>query len=115
MNELRVFNFNDVDVISSREVAEMTGRSHQHIMRDIRNYEEVLEKSTASKFGVDENANASKIGLVKNSNERNFAPVDFFIPGTYKDGKGETRPCYFLTNSVSGSAEGLSLRAACAG
>lgn len=97
MNELRVFNFNDVDVISSREVAEMTGRSHQHIMRDIRNYEEVLEKSTASKFGVDENANASKIGLVKNSNERNFAPVDFFIPGTYKDGKGETRPCYFLT------------------
>ena len=53
--------------MSSIEIAELTGKRHADIMRDIRN---LLEQ------GV---------------NERNFALVD------YADKKGEKRPCYNLT------------------
>ena len=75
MEELQVINHNNVDVIDSREVAEMIGKNHKELLRDIRNYAEIIG----------------------NSNERNFALVDFFIPSTYTDSKGETRPCYLLT------------------
>ena len=75
MNELKVFNFNEVDVVDSREVAEMVDRNHKDLLRDIRNY----------------------VGILEKSNERKIAPVDFFIESTYKDSKGEVRPCYLLT------------------
>ena len=75
MNELKVFNFNEVDVVDSRQVAEMVERNHKDLLRDIRGY----------------------VGILEKSNERKIAPVDFFIPHTYQDGKGETRPCYLLT------------------
>lgn len=75
MNELKVFNFHDVDVVDSREVAEMIGKSHAHLMRDVSGYVQVLKKSTESKFGFS----------------------DFFIPHTYKDSTGRTLPCYLLT------------------
>lgn len=75
MNELTIIDRSGVDVVDSREVAEIIGKNHKELLRDIRNYTEILEKS----------------------NERNFAPVDFFIPSTYTDGKGESRPCYLLT------------------
>ena len=75
MKELAVFNFHNVDVVDSREVAEMIGKSHAHLMRDISGYAQILAKSDESKFGL----------------------VDFFIPHTYQDAKGETRPCYLLT------------------
>ena len=58
--------------IDSREVAEMVGKEHSKLMRDIRGYIE--------------NLNESKIGL-----------VDFFNESTYVDKKGETRPCYQVT------------------
>ena len=75
MEELQVINHNNVDVIDSREVAEMTGKLHAHLMRDIKGYVEIIGNSNESKFGS----------------------VDFFIPSTYTDGKGETRPRYLLT------------------
>lgn len=75
MNELSIIHKNGVDVIDSREVAEAIGKQHAHLMRDIHNYAEVIEKS----------------------NESNFGLVDFFIPSTYTDTKGEERPCYLLT------------------
>lgn len=75
MNELKVFDFNSVEVVDSREVAEMVGKSHAHLMRDISGYAQVLEKSTESKFGLS----------------------DFFIPNTYIDVTGRTLPCYLLT------------------
>lgn len=58
--------------IDSREVAEMIGKEHSKLLRDVRNYIEQL--------------NQSKIGS-----------VEFFTESTYKDSKGETRPCYFVT------------------
>lgn len=63
MNELTIINYNGAEVVDSREVAEMTGKNHKELLRDIRNYAEILGKS----------------------NERNFALVDFFIPSTYAD------------------------------
>lgn len=58
--------------IESREVAEMVGKQHKDLMRDIRTY-------------------------TAHFNERNLAPVDFFVESTYKDSKGEERPCYRVT------------------
>ena len=75
MNELQVFNSNGKDVVDSREVAEMVERNHKDLLRDIRNYTGILEKSA----------------------ERKIAPSDFFIPHTYRDSMGRTLPCYLLT------------------
>lgn len=55
------------ETMSSLDIAELTGKRHADVMRDVRN---LLEQ------GV---------------NERNFALVD------YTDAKGEKRPCYELT------------------
>ena len=58
--------------LDSREVAEMVGKEHSKLLRDIRGYMENLDQS--------------KIGF-----------VDFFKESTYTDGKGETRPCFMVT------------------
>lgn len=83
MKELTVFEHNHVDVVDSRQVAEMIGRRHDHLIRDIKSYCDILSKTTAPKIG--------------GSAERNFAPSDFFIESTYKDSTGRTLPCYLLT------------------
>lgn len=75
MNELSIIHKNGVDVIDSREVAEAIGKEHRHLIRDIRNYAEVIENSTEPNFGLS----------------------DFFIPHTYTDSTGRTLPCYLLT------------------
>lgn len=61
--------------IDSREVAQMVGKQHKNLMADIRNY----------------------IKNMESANELNFQPVDFFIPSTYLDSKGEERSCYAIT------------------
>lgn len=58
--------------LNSREVAEMVGKEHSKLLRDVRTYIDQL--------------NQSKIGF-----------VDFFKESTYTDGKGEERPCYLVT------------------
>ena len=77
MNDVNVFEFNNQLVMDSRLVAEMVDKKHKELLRDIRSYIAVMRENI--------------------SNERNFAPVDFFIPSEYVDSKGETRPCYLLT------------------
>lgn len=72
---LQVITRNGTNAIDSRDVAEAIGKEHRHLIRDIRNYAEIIG----------------------NSNEPNFGLVDFFIPSTYTDSKGEQRPCYLLT------------------
>lgn len=61
--------------LDSREVAEMTGKRHDHLVRDIRGYVRILRDSTVPKFGVS----------------------DFFIESTYEDSTGRTLPCYQIT------------------
>ena len=58
--------------LDSREVAEMIGKDHAMLLRDLRRYEQQL-------------------------NECNLAVVDFFQESTYKGGNGQDRPCYLVT------------------
>ena len=58
--------------MDSRQVAEMVGKEHKNLIRDIRGYIDVLTSA-------------------------NLRPLDFFIETTYQDAKGEIRPYYLLT------------------
>ena len=78
MGELTIINQNGRQVVDSRQIAEMIGKTHAHLLRDIAGYAQVIESSNESKFGL----------------------VDFFIESTYPDSKGEIRPCYLLTKGV---------------
>ena len=69
---LTIENYHGQLVADSREVAVMLERPHWALIRSIRTYCRYL--------------NDNKIGV-----------VEFFIPATYKDEKGEERPCYKLT------------------
>lgn len=69
-NQLNIFT--KEKTISSLEVAEMVEKEHKNLMRDVRNY-------------------------VSELNQLKIEPVDFFRESTYKDGKGEERPCYAIT------------------
>ena len=77
MKELKVFNFNEVEVVDSREVAEWIGKNHKDLLRDIRGYIEAMEK-------------AGEIS------QRKIAPSDFFIESSYEN-RGKQYPCYLLT------------------
>lgn len=66
MNEL------EQKYINSREVAEMVGKDHSDLLKDIRRYQEYL-------------------------NEGNFPLVEYFKEDTYKDAKGEVRNCYLIS------------------
>lgn len=100
MYELSVFQQGGVDVIDSRSVAEAIGKNHKELLRDIRNYAEILGKATERKSAPSENpyeSNESNFGLVEKSTESNFGLSDFFVPSTYTDSTGRTLPCYLLT------------------
>lgn len=73
MNQLTIINQGGQKGVDSREVAEMIGKPHNDLMKSIRNYCEYI------------------------SNAGDFSLVDFFLESTYRDSKGETRPCYLLT------------------
>lgn len=76
MNNLTIINHNGNKVIDSREVAEMTGKRHDHLVRDIQRYAETIDNSENPKLGS----------------------LNFFIPHTYAiDGQARTYPCYLLT------------------
>ena len=63
------------NTLTSLEVAEMVGKDHSKVIRDIRN--------------ITSHLNEAKNGLVKIE--------DYFTEDTYQDNKGESRPCYRLT------------------
>lgn len=75
MNELQVFNFNQVDVVDSREVSKLVEKRHNDLLRDIRGYIEIMEKSGT----------------------RKIAHSDFFIKSSYKSEQNKEMPCYLLT------------------
>lgn len=60
------------NTLTSLEVAEMVDKNHKEVLRDIRR-------------------------IIEQMDERKNALVDYFTEDTYKDGKGEIRPCYRLT------------------
>ncbi len=64
-----------VPALDSREVAQLVGKRHGDLLRDIERYEQYLSEST----------------------ERNFALSDFFQRSQYQDSTGRTLPCYLVT------------------
>lgn len=72
MNELKVISVEGQLVTDSRDVAELVGKEHKNLLRDISNYSDILTSS-------------------------NLSPLNFFIPNSYEDSKGQNRPCYLLT------------------
>jgi Rha family phage regulatory protein len=61
--------------IDSREVAELIGKQHGHLLRDIRGYAYILEKNGLSKIGLS----------------------DFFIEGSYLNAQNKEMPCYLIS------------------
>lgn len=73
MNELQLINENGKIYVDSRQVAEMIGKRHDHLMRSIDGYVKVLGQNP--KLGAD----------------------NFFVKSSYQAGTGKTYPCYKLT------------------
>lgn len=61
-----------IETVTSMEVAEMVGKEHKGLLRDIRRYCEQLAES-------------------------NLALGDFFTESTYLDANNQSRPCYLVT------------------
>ncbi|MGG3234652.1 Rha family transcriptional regulator [Priestia flexa] len=72
MNELNVFELNGQLLTDSREVAEMVGKRHDHLLSDIRKYVEVLDS-------------------------QDFGSHNFFISSLYKNAQNKEQPCFHLT------------------
>lgn len=70
---MELLDFEGQSVLDSRDVAEMVGKTHAHLTRDIAGY--IKDIST----------------------NPNLDSLKFFIPSTYSDKKGEVRKCYLLT------------------
>ena len=52
--EVLTLKANEEPKMTSREIVELAGKQHKHVLRDIRNMEESWEKVTWSKFGLSE-------------------------------------------------------------
>ena len=78
MQELQVLN--NLKTLDSREVAEMMGKKHGAVMKDIQ----------GSKDG-------NSIGIIPVLLKSNFDLSDYFIESSYKDGSGKTNKCYLVT------------------
>lgn len=70
MSNNLVFTTNET--ITSIETANMIGKEHKYLLRDIRRY-------------------------INQMNQTKIAPVDFFVESTYIDAKGEERLCFNVT------------------
>ena len=73
MDNLKVINKDGQLVVDSREVAEMVEKRHDHLIRDIKGYNKVIEDSPI------------------------LGTLDFFIPSTYINSQNKEQPCYLLT------------------
>lgn len=75
MNQLKVINQDGRLLVDSRDVASMTGKRHDNLVRDIDVYVKILSQNTELKIEVSK----------------------FFSESTYKDGTGRTLKCFLLT------------------
>ncbi len=74
MNHLRLIKQNGIHYADSRQVAEMTGKRHDHLIRDIEGYKAILDENP------------------------NLGSQNFFIKSNYKvPGNNKTYTCYLLT------------------
>lgn len=82
MNNLTVKQINiggqAVPYLDSREVADMLGKEHKYVLRDIEGTDKVT-------------------GIVPTLLSANLHPDKYFIESTYKDGSGKSNKCYLVT------------------
>ena len=78
--ELTITNFNGIETIDSRLIAENIGKNHKELLRDIRTYCDYLDESNNGLVG-----------------ERKIALTDFFIESTYTTSQNKVMPCYLCT------------------
>ncbi len=71
-------NINDRLYVNSKEVAEMVGKDHDKLLRDIRKYKEILDNTSSEHCA-------------------NLHSPNFFVPATYKNSQNRDMPCYLLT------------------
>lgn len=64
--------------LDSREVAEMMGKAHGDLLKDIQ-------------------GSGKNLGIIPVLTKGNFPVVDYFMESVYKDAKGENRKCYLIT------------------
>ena len=76
MTNLTVINQNGQLLVDSRDVAEMVDRSHNELMKSIRQYCDYLGQG-------------------------NFAQSDFFIPSMYVNSQNKEQPDYLITRKDS--------------
>ena len=73
LKELIIKNHKGINVIDSREVAEMIGKAHDKLLRDIRGYIEIISHSPK------------------------LESENFFIESEYFNSRNQKQPCYLLT------------------
>lgn len=73
LNNLTLINTNGKFTVDSREVAEMVGKQHSHLLRDIKMYKEILDLNP------------------------NLDSANFFIESDYTDTQSQLRTCFLLT------------------
>ncbi|MBS5985263.1 phage regulatory protein/antirepressor Ant [Clostridium sp.] len=76
-NLINVTNYN-VATIDSREVAEMLGKEHSTLLKDIQ-------------------GSGKNLGLIPILLKGNFHVSDYFMESSYKDASGKTNKCYLVT------------------
>ena len=96
-NNLQVFNA----TLTSMEVAEMVEKTHDNLIKSIRRYSKYIDESNASLDAVKNDAVSEEDNLKQLKNELVKAETidlqEFWTESQYKDGKGQTRPCYNIT------------------
>ena len=96
-NNLQAFNA----TITSMEVAEMVEKTHDNLIKSIRRYSKYIDESNASLDAVKNDAVSEEDNLKQLKNEVVKAETidlqEFWTESQYKDGKGQTRPCYNIT------------------
>ena len=75
MNELSIIKVNGGAYIDSREVAEIIGKRHDHLLRDIAKYREIIARGGLPKIGES----------------------DFFVESRYLNAQNKAMPCYLIT------------------
>jgi len=74
LNNLTLINTNGKFTVDSREVAEMVGKDHKNLLRDICKYVDILKDPGS-----------------------NLSAANFFELSSYIDNQNQTRPCFLLT------------------
>ena len=93
MKELKNY---EMQTINSLEVAEMVGKEHHKLLRDIRRYCVQMNKANEEIIGQSKNGLSGEC-KIEPSSKLYLEVSDFFIESTYQNSQNKTQPCYLVT------------------